>query len=274
MSIRFKLAKPDIPSWLEARLPEALRETGGLPMRDGAGPVALWPDANSGLGVRSWLGETAKLAKISAFPPRFPGRMELPRGRGQGVLIIPGFLTSDMTTGRLRTFLWRIGYRAEGWQCGPNLGPRSKAIARLKTRVEKLADETGGKIAVAGVSLGGVFAREIAKMMPDHVAAVGTLCAPVRLPVQTPLAPFVWVLQRWFDAALVAGVTGDVEMPSQPTLAVYSREDGIVDWTSCVPPDLAHVKPMVIADASHTTIGSNPLAQAALAHFLAEALNS
>jgi pimeloyl-ACP methyl ester carboxylesterase len=233
--------------------------------------LATWPDKGSGLGVGSWLGETARMARVTAFPPRFPGRHALPRGDGQGVLVIPGFLTSDGTTARLRTFLWRVGYRAEGWQAGANLGPSARAIERLKSRVEKLADDTGAKVAVAGVSLGGVFAREVAKMMPDHVAVVATLCSPIHLPVPTPLAPFVWALQGGFDAALVSGAVNTPAMPSQKTLAIFSRSDGIVGWQACVPADQANVTAVEIEGAGHTTIGSNPLAQAALARFLAEA---
>lgn len=233
--------------------------------------LAVWPDRASGLGLRSWLGETARLAQISAWPPKFPHKSDLPRGNGEGVLVIPGFLTGDTTTGRLRTFLWRSGYHAEGWQCGRNLGPRSKAIARLKTRVETLADKTGGPIAVMGVSLGGVFAREIARMVPDHICAVATLCSPVILPVPTPLAPFVWALQRWFDEDLTAITSGQAEMPRQKMLALYSRSDGIVEWQACVPPVRENITTVELNGAGHATIGSNPLAQAHLARFLAGA---
>lgn len=234
--------------------------------------LAIWPDRESKLGMRSWLGETAQLARLAAFPPKPTSHAALPRGTGQGVLVIPGFLTGDVTTRRLRRFLAGLGYRAEGWHGGRNLGPQAKAIEGLKTRVAALAEASGGKIAVAGVSLGGVFAREIAKMMPDHIAAVATLCSPVQLPVPTPLAPFVWMLQRSFDADLVAGVSGVPVMPAQKTLAIYSRADGIVQWQACVPPASDRVTAIEVAGAGHTTIGSNPKAQALLAHFLARAL--
>ena len=235
--------------------------------------LAVWPQRESGLGMRSALTETARFARLSAFrnrPVPLPGG--LPHGPGQGVLVVPGFLTSDMTTARLRRSLDALGYRAEGWRGGPNLGPRPKAIANLKERVAALADATGGKIAVAGVSLGGVFAREIAKMMPDKVGAVVTLCSPVRLPVPTPLAPFVWALQRWFDDDLVAAASGEPVMPTQPMLAVYSRDDGIVQWQACVPPPGENVRAIDLPGAGHTTIGSNPMAQALVAQFLADAL--
>ncbi|BCW88603.1 hypothetical protein sos41_17440 [Alphaproteobacteria bacterium SO-S41] len=233
--------------------------------------LAIWPGRESGLGMRSWLGETAQLARISAFPPKSVANDLLPRGDGQTVLVIPGFLTNDGTTGRLRRFLSSLGYRAEGWQSGLNLGPRTKSIECLKERVAALAEASGGKIAVAGVSLGGVFAREIAKMMPEQVGVVATLCSPVQLPVPTPLAPFVWMLQRWFDQGLVAGVSGEPVMPGQKLLAVYSRDDGIVQWEACVPPAGDNVTAIEVSGASHTTIGSNPGAQSVLAHFLADA---
>lgn len=233
--------------------------------------LAVWPARESGLGLKSWLGETARLARLAAWPPAFPAREDLPRGNGQGVLVIPGFLTGDGTTGRLRTFLWRTGYHAEGWRCGRNFGPRSQVVERLKGRIAALADKTGGKVALAGVSLGGLFAREMAKMMPDHVQAVATLCAPVNLPVPTPLAPFVWALQRWFDPELVAGSSGAAVMPAQPTLAIYSQDDGIVEWRACLPPEQENVRVVQVEKASHTTIGSNPVAQGHVARFLADA---
>jgi pimeloyl-ACP methyl ester carboxylesterase len=230
--------------------------------------LASWPDKGSGLGLKSILLESAGRAAVAVRPPTFPPRDSIAPGAGQGVMVIPGFLTGDSTTGRLRTFLWRSGYHAEGWQSGINLGPRSKPIERLKRQVEKLADKTGGKIVLAGVSLGGVFAREVAKLMPDRVIAVATLCSPIQLPVPTPLAPFVTALQRTFDKGLVEGALGEPVMPSQPLLAIYSRDDGVVDWKTCVPPPGDNITAIEIPGARHMTIGSNPAAHAALAAFL------
>lgn len=232
-------------------------------------PLAHWPDKTSGLGLRSIFNETAGRAGLMSRPPAFPPRDAVPRGAGQGVLVIPGFLTGDMTTRRLRTFLTRSGYQAAGWQGGINLGPRSRPIERLKGRVEKLAELTGGKVVLAGVSLGGVFAREVAKMMPEHVAAVATLCSPLRLPVPTPLAPFVTALQRTFDKGLVEGALGEPVLPEQPMLVIYSKDDGVVDWRTCVPPERANITVLDLKGARHMTIGSNPEAQEALGIFLA-----
>lgn len=237
----------------------------GKPPRKG---LAHWPAKGSGLGFKSFFGETAGRAGLFSRPPAFPPREAVPRGAGQGVLVIPGFLTGDMTTARLRAFLTRSGYRAEGWRGGINLGPRSKPIQRLKTRVEKLADLTGGKVVLAGVSLGGVFAREVAKMMPDHVVGVATLCSPIRLPVPTPLAPLVTALQRTFDRGLVESALGEPVMPEQPMLVIYSKNDGVVDWRTCVPPPGANLTVLEIPRARHMTIGSNPEAQEALGVFL------
>ncbi len=236
--------------------------------------LARWPAKGSGLGLRSILSETAGRAGLLARPPAFPPHDEVTQGAGQGVLVIPGFLTGDSMTARLRTFLKRSGYCAEGWRGGINLGPRSGPIERLKQRIEKIVDATGGPIVLAGVSLGGVFAREVAKMMPAQVAGVATLCSPVRLPVPTPLAPFVTALQGGFDAELVERALGEPNLPPQPLLAVYSRADGVVDWRTCVPPPGANVTAVELVDARHMTIASNPQAQAALAVFLARVFTS
>lgn len=231
-------------------------------------PLANWPAKGSGLGLKSIFRETAGRAGLFSRPPAYPPRDAVPRGAGQGVLVIPGFLTGDMTTVRLRTFLTRSGYAAEGWGSGINLGPRSKPIQRLKNRVARLSERTGGKVVLAGVSLGGVFAREIAKMMPEYVAGVATLCSPLTLPVPTPLAPFVTALQRTFDRGLVESALGEPVMPEQPVLVIYSKNDGVVDWRHCVPPPAPNVTLLEIPRARHMTIGSNPEAQEALGVFL------
>ncbi|MFT3811283.1 MAG: hypothetical protein QM698_15330 [Micropepsaceae bacterium] len=238
------------------------------PPRSRRTPLASWPEKGSGLGLGSIFKETAGRAGLLSRPPAFPPREAVPRGSGQGVLVIPGFLTGDITTRRLRTFLTRSGYHAEGWKGGINLGPRAKPIQRLKSRVEKLVEVTGGKVVLAGVSLGGVFAREVAKMMPDHVAGVATLCSPIRLPVPTPLAPFVTALQRTFDQGLVDGALGEPVMPEQPMLVVFSKDDGVVDWRTCVPPARDTITVLDLPGARHMTIGSNPEAQEALGIFL------
>ena len=46
-----------------------------------------------------------------------------PRGDGHSVLVLPGLAAPDSSTGVLRRFLARRGYRPHRWQQGFNFGP-------------------------------------------------------------------------------------------------------------------------------------------------------
>lgn len=141
-------------------------------------------------------------------------------------MVIPGFLANDRTTLGLQRALARAGYRVAGWGMGINRGVRSDTVERIVRRLETFA---GGRPAVlVGWSLGGVYAREVAKARPDLVAKVVTLGSPFS---GDRRSNNVWRLYE-----LVAGhpvddppIAGDpAEKPPVPTLALWSRRDGIV----------------------------------------------
>jgi pimeloyl-ACP methyl ester carboxylesterase len=192
----------------------------------------------------------------------------LPRGNGRIVLVLPGFLTGDWATARHRAFLSSLGYCVAGSGLRFNPGPTRQVIADLEVRLLRWSERAGGPIALVGASLGGVFARALAQRHPDRVSRIVTLCSPIRFPVATSLAPFVWALEPFHDKDF-AGLRGDiVRNPQAPVTAIYSQTDGIVDWRSCLQDeDATHVN--VRIDGAHTTMGSNPAAQAVVARALA-----
>lgn len=144
---------------------------------------------------------------------------------GPPVLVIPGFLAHDRTTGALRRALADAGWRVHGWEMGLNWGARPDTLDRLKTRLEALAREE--KILLVGWSLGGLFARELARAYPDRVLAVVTLGSPFSGDAKQNN---VWRLYE-----LIAGHKVDdppiprrTDKPPVPTLALWSRSDGLV----------------------------------------------
>ena len=150
-----------------------------------------------------------------------------PRGPVDGppALVIPGFLATDRTTMALRKALARAGWRVHGWEMGWNIGVRADTIERLKPRLEQIGK--GEKVLLVGWSLGGLFARELARAAPDKVRAVVTLGSPFS---GDPHQNNVWKLYE-----LVAGHSVDeppipriTDKPPVPTLAIWSRKDGIV----------------------------------------------
>jgi pimeloyl-ACP methyl ester carboxylesterase len=125
----------------------------------------------------------------------------------------------------LRRALADAGYRVHPWNCGWNLGARDDTVERLKVRLGQIAGDR--PVLVVGWSLGGVFARELARAAPEKVRAVVTLGSPFS---QDPHLNNVWRLYEWVaghkvDQPPIPRVTAK---PPVPTLAIWSRRDGIV----------------------------------------------
>jgi len=150
-----------------------------------------------------------------------------PRGpeNAPPALVIPGFIANDRTTMELRRALAADGWRVHPWGQGWNMGVRADTLDRLRQRLDAISP--GEPMLVVGWSLGGVFARALALAHPERVKAVVTLGSPFS---GDPRANNVWKLYE-----LIAGHKVDdppierrSEKPDVPTLAIWSRADGIV----------------------------------------------
>jgi pimeloyl-ACP methyl ester carboxylesterase len=141
-------------------------------------------------------------------------------------MVIPGFLGSDRATLGLQRALAKAGYRATGWDMGLNLGARADTLERLIAGAERFGK--GEKVILIGWSLGGIFAREIAKLRPDLVAKVVTMGTPFSGDMRANNA---WRLYEWIAGHPVDQPPIDVDIPAKPpvpTIALWSRCDGIV----------------------------------------------
>jgi hypothetical protein len=144
---------------------------------------------------------------------------------GPPALVIPGFVAHDRTTMALRRALADAGWRVHGWEMGLNLGVRADTVARLRKRLDEIGHRQ--PILVVGWSLGGLFARELARAVPDRVRAVVTLGSPFS---GDPKQNNVWRLYQ-----LIAGHKVDqtpipriTDKPPVPHLALWSRKDGLI----------------------------------------------
>jgi pimeloyl-ACP methyl ester carboxylesterase len=227
---------------------------------------AVWPKAGAPVSLATGAGEVRAFVQTTLRPPSFP--RDAARGNGQPVIAIPGLSSPDMTTARMRMFLKRQGFSAYGWAQGPNIGPTAGAIRKMLAEVERVSERYGTKVALIGPSLGGVVAREIAKRRPECVSRVITLASPIRLPVPTPLAPVVRLIALAWEDGADAPVAELQKPPPVPLTAIVTRDDGLVDWQSCVPDPAPNVEVVEVRGA-HTTIMSNPDAQRVVAERLA-----
>jgi len=192
----------------------------------------------------------AELLLLHATPVFFG--LGVPHGDDSGVVVIPGFLGTDIYLMELHAWLKRIGYRPYFSGIGVNAEcPNLLIQRRLNETVEKALSETGRKIHVIGHSLGGVIARAVANQRPDCVASVITLGAPFRGTVvhKSVLNAVEMVRKRILDehgpGVLPDCYTGRCtcnflhslrkDMPgSVMETAVYTRDDGLVDWKYCM----------------------------------------
>jgi pimeloyl-ACP methyl ester carboxylesterase len=230
--------------------------------------LAVFPSRDSELGLQSWVREMAAMAQKRVHRAR-RSPLTLPRGEGS-VLLIPGFLAGDWSMIPLSDFLIGLGYRVRTARVLFNPGPTAAIVAQLDRALVDLA--RAGKVGIVGQSLGGVLAREMARRHSGAVRCVVTLCSPVRFPVTTPLEPFARLLLPFQDPGWLARRHDIAKTLPVPATAIYSMEDGIVDWRQCLQdegPDSVNIR----VRGSHTTMGSNPEAQAAIAFALARRPN-
>lgn len=193
-----------------------------------------------------------------------------PRGDGQPVLVLPGLITSDRSTIALRGLLKTLGYPTYGWEMGRNYGPLPGVEEGLKDRLQMLAEKHGRKVSIVGWSLGGIYARQLAKLMPEHVRQVITLGSPFN---GDPHATNAWRVYQIASGETVehkdehmGGAIADT--PSVPTTAIYSKTDGICAWQNCLEQETDHTENIEVK-GSHCGLGHHPAAAFAIADRLA-----
>ncbi len=207
--------------------------------------------------------------EFAALLAAAPWLRRLPEGDGHPVLVFPGLCANDFTTLPLRRFLRVRGYVPYPWEQGFNLGPRSGVLEGCIRRARMLAERHQAPISLIGWSLGGVYAREVAKELREGARCVVTLGAPF---AGHPRATNAW---RFYE--LLNGKAGhdpalirQVRTPPQvPTTSIYSRTDGIVAWQCSINDHADHTENIEIS-ASHIGMGMNPLALYAVADRLAQ----
>ena len=112
--------------------------------------------------------EGRAIHELGAFLGALPLLSLAPRGDGHPVLVLPGLVASDTSTRPLRSFLGNRGYAVSGWRQGRNLGLREGVQHAMVDLVHELNDMQGRKVSLVGWSLGGLYARQLAKMMPER----------------------------------------------------------------------------------------------------------
>lgn len=206
----------------------------------------------------------------------------IPDGDGQPVLLVPGFLSTDLVMQVMRLWLRRIGYRAFALHAPINLGCGERGVGHLERRAEELVATEGARLALIGHSRGGQFARVLGVRRPDLVSGVVTLAMPPLDPLAIhPLAagPAIAVTAlgtlgvpgvmraSCFRGACCARFRADLEGPFPDDVdhvAVHSRDDAIVAYHRIRERDARRID----VRASHAGIVVNADAYRAIARAL------
>ena len=235
------------------------------------------PPGTAGTGAPpSWLYVTDPARAVAEFGlliAALPLEQLLPVGDGHPVLVLPGFLADDGSTWTLRRILRDLGYRVHGWRLGRNLGPTAETVTGLQDRLLDLRSRYDCEVSVIGWSLGGIYARTLARDTPAAVRQVITLGSPIRLAHERQsragrafnryahlhVVPRELPLESGADALPV------------PATSIYSRCDGIVAWQACLDPPSTRAENIAVV-GSHLGFGHHPAVIWAVADRLAQPL--
>lgn len=185
------------------------------------------PEEASSPSIGLLLGEVPALLEPVIRVLRPPMQLE-PAAHPKVVILLPGFFTHPLRMAYMARQLERAGHIVKRWGLGFNLGPTEENFEFLSRRVVDVRRRHGQNVVLVGWSLGGIFAREIAKRHPALVDKVVTMGSPFS---GTPYANNAWRLYHLVtghpvdDPPIEARVS---EKPPVETVALWSPRDGIV----------------------------------------------
>ena len=218
------------------------------------------------------------VADAAALPLGLLALSRAPKGDGHAVLVLPGFLAPDHSTWALRWYLTQLGYRVHPWELGYNMGFSTAyhydIEALVEHRLKEVFIESGDrKISLIGQSLGGAYAKFLARRYPNVIRDVVTLGGPISGDTShvSVWRVYQWVSKMDFADPEFRRKLRELNRPLEgvPITALYCKKDGIVPWRN------AREKPgplvqNIEVDATHLAMGFDAYVLYLVAHRLAK----
>jgi pimeloyl-ACP methyl ester carboxylesterase len=235
-------------------------ETQGVQAQKAKPPHLFWAltegravfELGSFMAVRGWLSR-------------------LPKGDGHPVLVLPGFMAGDTSTKPLRNLLRDLGYDAHAWGLGRNMRVNKDRLQAMVDVLDRIHTDTGRKVSIIGWSLGGVFARELAKLSPDKVRQVISLGSPIADDLNHTFVHHIFeAINGQVDERKIGLSDGSrASLPPVPCTSILSRSDGVVAWRGSVQEEGPQSENIVV-HSSHCGMGVNPVVMIAIGDRLAQ----
>jgi triacylglycerol lipase len=223
--------------------------------------------------VKLW--DPLAIREMSALlrDPVFRGR-GVPHGDGRPVLLIPGFLSGDWSLTVLSNWLERIGYEPHLSGILFNVQDSESLLAGLRHRLIKLESAAGSRVSLVGHSRGGLLAKVLSERRPQSVEQVIALGAPLADTTDLALVTrhAVGVVKTANELAYGRRLSAEGRFahdlrlpPAVPTTSIYTRSDDVVNFRSCLRPDI----PALSVWGSHNGLLVNPEVYRLLGRLLA-----
>jgi pimeloyl-ACP methyl ester carboxylesterase len=181
-----------------------------------------------------------------------------PRGKGEPVIVLPGFGASNISTVPLRRYLTWLDYEVHGWELGRNTGNVREFLPQVADQVRQIYTRSGSPVNIVGWSLGGVIAREVAREHPEIVRQVITMGSPVVGGAKYTSMGRLYE-QRGVDLdKMEASIAARESRPiSVPVTAIFSKSDGVVGWKASIDKHNSQVEHREVR-TTHLGLGISP----------------
>ncbi len=213
--------------------------------------------------------------EAGSFAFSFPLLQTTPKGDGHPVLVLPGFLASDFSTKLMRTFLKSRNYHSYGWKLGRNLGKHSDPLTgcgpAIIQRLQDIYHKHDEKVTVIGWSLGGIYARELARIHPEMVRQVISMGSPFCNNQRANHATKIFESTSGYKLSDMCPQLLKImpTPPPVPSTSIYSKSDGITAWQCCIEQESDLTQNIEVV-CSHMGYGHHPAVMWALADRLAQ----
>ncbi|MEO0451461.1 MAG: alpha/beta hydrolase [Pseudomonadota bacterium] len=192
------------------------------------------------------------------FPLKAPDLMTAPRGDGRKIVLLPGFTSPEMAMLPLATYLRFLGYDASTWGLGVNGGDVDGLTEQFGARVREMVEKFSQPVTLIGWSLGGVIARETARLNSEAVREIITMGTPLIGGPKYTAVGQLYALREGLDMdefELDVHERNSVGL-SQPLTVIYSKSDGVVGWQAAQDvynPQARHIE----VRSTHMALGAN-----------------
>lgn len=186
-----------------------------------------------------------------------------PKGDGHPVIVIPGLGSTDRSTAYMRKFIDDLGYKSYPWGLGRNVGPKGGVAQTSVSLVNTVTDiyraNDCRQVSIIGWSLGGIYAREVAKEVPSVVRQVISIGSPFKGIAGSTNAEFIYRIlsgdTSYKNPDMIQRIS---EPPPVPFTSIYSKSDGVVSWQASIE-DCHHCENIEVPFSSHLGLAHNPI---------------